>query len=85
MGVLKEREREKLFEEVEKGERIEKEVSFSWDGKNLVVRFPKDVADYFGVNKENRFEKYLKFIVKENEGKVDSIFEIVKRTKLKRK
>ncbi len=87
MGVLKEiteKEKERLFSQIESGEKIEREVSFSWDGKNLIVRFPRDVAGYLDVNEENRFKKNLKFIVEEKDGKVDKRFEIVERTKPKR-
>jgi hypothetical protein len=85
MDVLTEKEKKKLLGEIHREEVIEKDVSFSWDGKNLFVRFPKDIADYFGVNKENRFKKSLKFLVREFEGEVTNTFEILKRDHGKRK
>ncbi len=90
MGVLKEKEltekeKERLFSQVETSEKIEKEVSFSWDGKNLIVRFPREIAEYLNVGEGNRFEKNLKFIVEDKEGVLDQRFEIVKRTTPKRK
>ncbi len=84
MDVLTKKEEERLISNIESGERIEKEVSFSWDGKNLILRFPKDLADYFDVNKDNRFKKNMKFIVEETDGKVTQNFNVVDRTKPKR-
>ncbi len=85
MGVLTKKEKERLFSQIESNEKIEREVSLSWDGKNLIVRFPRDIADYLDVNEKNRFEKNLKFIVEEKDGKIDQRFEIVERTTPKRK
>ncbi len=85
MGVLTKTEEEKLLREVEQEEVIEKEVAFSWDGKNLIVRFPKELADYLGVNKDNRFEKNLKFIVKEKGGSITKKFDVVERKNGKKK
>lgn len=84
MGVLTKEEKKRLLSQISAGERIEKEVALSWDGKNLFIRFPKDIADYFELNEKNRFTKYIKFIVEEKEGKIIKTFDIVDRTKPKR-
>ena len=80
MGVLTKKEKDKLATKIDVGEKIEKEVSLSWDGKNLVIRFPKDIADYFGVNKNNRFTKNVKLTVEEKNGKITKEFDVVDRT-----
>lgn len=84
MDVLTEKEREKISSQIDIGERIEKEVSLSWDGKNLIMRFPKELADYFEVNEENRFTKNVKFFVEEKDGQIIKNFDVVERTTPKR-
>lgn len=84
MGVLTENEQNKLISNVEHGEKIEKDVSLSWDGKNLILRFPKDIAEYFGIYEKNRFTKSIKFIVEEIDGKIRKSFDVIERTKPKR-
>lgn len=84
MDVLTKEEEEKLLSHISGGEIIEREVALSWDGKNLFLRFPKDVADYFQVNEKNRFTKNIKFMVEEKEGKIIKEFDVVDRTKPKR-
>lgn len=81
MGVLTEKEQDRLISNVEHGEKIKKEVALSWDGKNLILRFPKDIAEYFGINKENRFTKSIQFIVEEIDGKTKKEFDVIERTK----
>lgn len=66
-------------------ELIEKEVSLSWDGKNLIVRVPKEISDYLNLNKENRFKKKMKFSIIEKEEGVIKSFEVVDREKPKRR
>ncbi len=84
MGELTKKEEERLLSHIGDGEIIEREVALSWDGKNLVLRLPKDIADYFQVNENNRFTKNVKFLVEEKEGKIIKEFDIVNRTKPKR-
>ena len=66
MKELTKKEEEKLLRSLKEGESIEKEVSISWDGINLFLRLPKEIATFLGVNKDNRFERNMKFIVKES-------------------
>ncbi len=85
-GVLTKEDEEKLLESFRGNpEEIDKDVSLSWDGKNLLLRLPKDIAEYFGVNKDNRFEKKVKFIVRQQrDGKVIKEFDIIDRIEPKR-
>lgn len=55
-----------------------------WDGSNLVIRLPKDIASYLNVTKENRFKKSIKFIIKAKDEEVEKRFDIIERTKPKR-
>ncbi len=77
MGELTKIEKEKITGSIEEGEVIEKIASFSWDGKNLVVRFPKDIANFLNVNEENRKSKKLKFLVVEKNGEMTREFEVI--------
>ncbi|MEK6933839.1 MAG: hypothetical protein AABW75_03115 [Nanoarchaeota archaeon] len=80
MNVLTKEEKKRLLQNLEDTvEHIEKEVAFSWDGTNLLVRFPKEIAEYFKIDKHNRFMKKLKFIVENKEGVIKKEFEIVER------
>lgn len=79
MDVLTKKDEEKLLKEIDEEEVIEKEVAFSWDGKNLIVRFPKELADYLEVNKDNRFEKKLRLVLKEKHGEIETKFEVCDR------
>ena len=54
--VLKSEEIKKLISTISDSEIIEKESAIAWDGKNLVIRLPKEIAAYLKINKENRFE-----------------------------
>lgn len=65
-------------------EKIDREVSLSWDGKNLLIRLPKDIAEYLGVNDKNRFKKKIKFVIEEKGGVVIKTFDAVDRTEPKR-
>lgn len=85
MDVLTKEEKDRLISKIGYGERIEKEVALSWDGKNLVLRFPKDIADYFNVNKDNRFKKSVKFIVEEKDSEITTKFEVIDRIKPRKK
>ncbi len=83
--VLKKGEKEVLKKELSNDEKIHKESALSWDGSNLLVRIPNDIANYLGLTEKNRFEKNLKFIIEEKEGKIQKLFEITDRNKPKRK
>ncbi len=84
-GVLTESEKERFLKLMKTGEEIEREVNISWDGSNLLIRIPKEIADYLGINKDNRFENKIKFTIKEMPEGVEKRFEIVKRSEPKRK
>ena len=83
--VLKSEEIRKLISGVDDTEVVEKESAIAWDGKNLVIRMPKEIAEYIKINKENRFEKSIKFRIENKEGIKTQTFEIVQRTKPQRK
>lgn len=85
MNVLSKKEEDKLLKGLEASEKIEKEASLSWDGTNLLVRLPKELSEFLDLNEKNRFKKQIKFIVEEKEGEVKKTFEVVERTKPKRK
>ncbi len=86
LNVLEKGEEEELLKGLKKEETIKKEVSFSWDGSNLIVRFPKEIADFLNLNKENRFEKSIRFTVNQKEdGTIEKTFDIVDRQKPIRK
>jgi len=69
------------------GEIIEKTASINWDGKNFLIRIPKDVAWTSGLDEDNVFKKELKFkIVIDKSGEIkEKSFDIVERTTPKRK
>lgn len=77
MNVLTKEEKEKLLKQIDRTEHIEKAVAFSWDGTNLLVRFPKEIAQYLNINKDNRFTKKLKFILESKEEIIKQTFEII--------
>lgn len=81
IGVLKEDEIKKLISEVVRGEVIEKESAISWDGRNLIIRIPREIADFLEINEKNRFEKNFKFKITANEDEIKQEFNIVSRTK----
>ncbi len=74
MAITKE-ELEKLISVEPK---IEKVATLSSDGKNLLMRIPKDVRDYFGLRKGTR----VRFLV-ENKNKI--LLEILKADERKKK
>jgi hypothetical protein len=80
-NVLKTEEIEKLFKGLTGSEKLERESAISYDGRNLIIRIPKEIADVLRINDKNRFEKNFKFIIDENEGKKIQSFEITERTK----
>lgn len=83
-NVLTKEEEEELLGSVSGKEEIIKESSISWDGLNLLVRIPKEIAKYLGLDEKNRFEKNLKFVITEENGKVEKRFDVVERLKPKR-
>lgn len=84
MSVLSKKEEKELLKEIEGVERIEKEVSLSWDSRNLILRIPKEVSDFFGLTKESRFKKNFKFIIEAKDHEIKKMFDIVERTKPKK-
>lgn len=80
-NVLKEEEITELLKGTTNEERIEKESAISWDGRNLIIRIPKEIADYLKITEKNRFEKSFKFEIKLENNNVQKIFEITERTK----
>ena len=75
-----------LFSGLDTSENIEVEASFSWDGRNLLVRIPKDLANFLKINQDNRFENKIKFIVSEKNGRIkEQRFEILKRLEPRKK
>jgi hypothetical protein len=77
MGVLSNKEEKELLQKIEGIERIEKEVSLSWDGRNLMLRLPKDISGFLELNEKNRHKKSFKFIIEAKDGKVEKKFDIV--------
>lgn len=80
-NVLKTEEIQKLISEVNREEVIEKESAISWDGRNLIIRIPREIADYLKLDEKNRFEKNFKFKITSGEKETKQEFEIVQRTK----
>jgi hypothetical protein len=80
-NVLKEEEIKELLKGTTNEERIEKESAISWDGRNLMIRIPKEIADYLKINEKNRFEKSFKFEIKIDKDNIQKTFEITERTK----
>ena len=85
MGVLTEKDDLEVLKEIEGTERIDLSSSLSWDGKNLLIRIPKEVSDFLKINKKNRFKKKFRFIIEEKDGKIERSFEITDREEPKRK
>lgn len=64
----------------ENEEIIEEEAAIGWDGRNLIIRLPKDIAVFLGLSEKNRFKKNIKFMIQHNlEGQVVKEFDIVDR------
>lgn len=85
IGVLTKEDAKKLFSGTNHNETIEKEASISWDGRNILVRIPKEISEYLNLNKENRFEKNIKFMINIKRDSVEKSFDIINRSKPKRK
>jgi hypothetical protein len=80
-NVLKIGEIVELLKGVSGSDRLEKESAISWDGRNLIIRIPREVTDILKINEKNRFKKNFKFIIDQKEGKRIQLFEITERTK----
>ena len=78
---------ELLKKQLSSQENVEKIASINWDGKNFLIRIPKEIAEVSGLNKENVFEKEIKFHVSiDRTGKILSkSFDVIDRTRPKRK
>jgi hypothetical protein len=75
-----------LFLKKENEELIEAEASIGWDGRNLLIRIPKDVAQFLGLNEKNRFTKNIKFEIKHDlDGNITKKFDVVDRQAPKKK
>ena len=83
-SVLSKKEKEVLLGQFAPKEEIEVDTAISWDGASLLVRIPKDIADYFGINKKNRKKKRMKFFVKEEKGEIIKKFDIINKNEKKK-
>ncbi len=85
-NVLSKEEKKEVKSFIRPEEIIEGETALAWDGKNIMIRIPRDVANYFGIHEKNRFEKMILFRVREHpDGTIEKTFDIIKREKPKRK
>ena len=67
------------------GDILRKNASINWDGKNFLIRIPKDIAGRFDLNQKNALKKKMLFIVEtKNSGRVSKTFDIIKREEPKR-
>jgi len=83
-NVLKEEEMRELLKGVNNEEVLEKESAISWDGRNLIIRIPREITDFFNIDEHNRFQKSFKFKITSNEKQTIREFDIVERTKPKK-
>ncbi len=80
--VLNKKEVEEIKSLVDQKEVIEREVALLWDGSNIMVKFPKEISKFLGLNEKNRMNKSLLLRIKENpDGGIDKSFEIIQRIK----
>lgn len=84
-SVLNKKEEDELLGSAVGKEEIVKDSSISWDGLNLLVRIPKEIARYLDINEGDRFKKNLRFIITEENGKIEKRFEIIERTNPRRR
>ena len=80
-SLLKVGEISELLKAISNSDRLEKESAISWDGRNLIIRIPREVSDVLRINEKNRFKRNFKFIIDQKEGKRIQGFEITERTK----
>jgi hypothetical protein len=78
-GVLTESEKEEFFKALGRSEIIEKEASISWDGANLLLRLPREIADYLDINEKNRLTKKIIFRIEEANGEMKKEFDVKER------
>jgi len=83
-NVLTNEEVKKLIGGINHEEIISREASLSWDGRNILVRIPKEISEYLGLDEKNRFKKNLKFTIEIKRDVIKKSFEIVERTKPKK-
>ncbi len=83
-SVLSRTDEEELLTSVDSGEKITKDSSISWDGLNLLVRIPKEIAEYLSLDKNNRFEKSFRFMISDDGKNAEKTFDVVERTRPKR-
>ena len=82
MDVLTKDEEKDVNKLLNNREIIEREATLAWDGTNILLRLPKDIANYLDITKENRFEKSILFKIKElSESKAETVFEVINRIK----
>lgn len=83
---LKKKEVEFLAEGIEEQkEEIVGVSAISWDGRNLIVRIPKEIADYLQLNETNRFQKNLQFKIEADlNDAVKKTFDVIERTEPKK-
>ena len=87
IDVRDKREVEKLLkEQLSLQENIEKIASINWDGKNFLIRIPKEIAWASGLNEENVFKKEIKFqvIIDKTSKIINKSFDIIDRNRPKR-
>lgn len=64
---------------------IEKTASINWDGKNFLIRIPKDISRMVGLTEKNVLEKKILFTIKvDKNGNESKTFDIIKREEPKR-
>ena len=80
-NVLRIDEISELLKGISGSDKLEKESAISWDGRNLIIRIPREISDILKINEENRFKKNFKFIIDEKDGKRIQSFEITDRNK----
>jgi hypothetical protein len=66
-------------------EALEKSASINWDGKNFLIRIPKDISRMVGLTEKNVLEKKILFTIKvDKNGNESKTFDIIKREEPKR-
>ena len=84
--VLTKKEKEEIKGIIEAHELIEKEAVLSWDGSNLFLRVPREIADYLELKEEDRFNKSILLSIKGYpDGKTEQTFRVIKRRRKIRK
>lgn len=68
-------EENKIKEELKPKINIVKEVSILYDGKQYMIKIPKEISDFYKIEKGNKIKFTIKPISK---GKGENSFEIIK-------